>query len=305
LTHFTKASTTELNEIARRVRRHILIMTQQVNSGHPGGSLSAVEIITALYFSVMRHDPANPAWPERDRFVMSKGHATPVLYGVLAEAGYIPADDLSTFRRLGGRLQGHTVMGKPPGVEMSAGALGMGLSFSLGQALSTRLGGPQYRVFCLISDGDSQEGQTWEAAMASGHHRAGNLIAIVDRNHIQNDGYSDGQRFSANGDPPASVAGGWVLPDGHTTNIMDLEPLDRKWQAFGWETRRVEDGHDFGALIAALDEQRPNPGRPLAVICETVKGRGVSFMENNPDYHGKAPTGEELKQALRELGFES
>lgn len=305
MTQSTQASVAELKEIARRVRGHILRMTNQVNSGHPGGSLSSVEIITSLYFAVMRHDPGNPAWPERDRFVMSKGHATPVLYAVLAEAGYIPVEDLATFRRLGGRLQGHTVMGRPAGVEMSAGALGMGLSFSLGQALSVRLGGPQYRVFCLLSDGDSQEGQTWEAAMAAGHHRAGNLVAIIDRNHIQNDGYSDGDRFEDDGERPDGVAGGWVLPDGHTANIMDLEPFEEKWRAFGWETRHVLDGHDYESLISVLAEQRPLVGRPLAIICETVKGRGVSFMENNPDFHGKAPTSEDLERGLRELGFDA
>ena len=184
-------SVDELKEIARRVRKHILEMTHQVNSGHPGGSLSAVEIVTAAYFAVMRHDPKNPSWPDRDRFIMSKGHATPVIYSVLAEAGYFPVEELMTFRRLGSRLQGHVVMGNPPGVEMSAGALGMGLSFSLGQALAARVDKRDYHVFCLISDGDSQEGQTWEAAMAAAHHKADNLTAILDRNHIQNDGFSD------------------------------------------------------------------------------------------------------------------
>ncbi len=293
----------ELKEIARRVRRHILEMTSQVNSGHPGGSLSSVEIVTALYFAIMRHDPKNPTMPERDRFVMSKGHATPVLYGVVAEAGYFPVEELMTFRRLESRLQGHTVMGKPAGIEMTAGALGMGLSFSLGQALAGRLDGLPYNVFCLLSDGDSQEGQTWEAIMSAAHHKVGNLVAIVDRNHIQNDGYSDFQRFPGGGDRPDHIPGGWVLPDGHTANIMNLEPLEDKWKAFGWKTWHLDDGHDFRKLIDVLNEAKAYSDGPAVVICETIKGKGVSFMENNPDYHGKAASPEELKQALQELGF--
>jgi transketolase len=305
VTQAKAVSVDELKEIARRIRKHILMMTQQVNSGHPGGSLSAVEIVTALYFAVMRHDPKNPQWAERDRFIMSKGHATPVIYGAIAEAGYIPVEELMTFRHLGSRLQGHVVMGNPPGIEMSAGALGMGLSFSLGQALAGRIDRRDYQVFCLLSDGDSQEGQTWEAAMAAAHHKADHLTAIVDRNHIQNDGYSDFQRFPGNGDRP-DVAAGWVLPDGHTANIMNLEPLEDKWRAFGWKTRHIDDGHDFEKVIGALTEARNDrSGQPTVVICETTKGKGVSFMENNPDWHGKAPSAEQLEQGLRELGFEA
>jgi transketolase len=295
-------SVDQLPEIARRVRKHILLMTEQVNSGHPGGSLSSVEILVALYFKIMSHDPANPTWPDRDRFVMSKGHATPVLYSTIAEAGYFPVAELMTFRRLGSKLQGHTVMQHPPGIEMSAGALGMGLSFALGHALAGKLDGRDYHVYCLLSDGDSEEGQTWEAAMACGQYKTDNLTAIIDRNHIQNDGYSDFQRFPGNGDKPAGVTGGWVLPDGHTANIMNLEPFEDKWRAFGWKTWHVN-GHDFGEIIATLEEARAHKGQPTAVICETVKGKGVSFMENNPDFHGKAPSPEQLKQALRELGF--
>jgi transketolase len=292
----------EMREVARRVRRNILRMTHQVNSGHPGGSLSSVEILTALYFGVMRHDPQNAAWPDRDRFVMSKGHATPVIYSTLAAAGYFREDDLMTFRRLGGKLQGHVVMNRPPGVEMSAGALGMGLSFSLGQALAGRLDGRDYHVYCLLSDGDSQEGQTWEAIMASAHHKAGNLTAIVDRNHIQNDGYSDATHYPGNGGQPAGASGGWVLEDGHTTNIMQLDPLAAKYQAFGWRTYEI-DGHDLGRLIEVLTEVKASKDQPTAVICETTKGKGVSFMENNPDFHGKAPSDEQLAQGLKELGF--
>ena len=294
----------EMREVARRIRRNILRMTHQVNSGHPGGSLSSVEILTALYFGVMRHDPDNPTWPDRDRLILSKGHATPVMYSVLSAAGYFPEEDLMTFRRLGGKLQGHVVMGKPPGVEMSAGALGMGLSFSLGQALAGRLDGRDYHVFCLLSDGDSQEGQTWEAIMSAAHHKAGNLTAIIDRNHIQNDGYSDSTHYPGDGDRPDSASGGWVLEDGHTTNIMQLDPLAAKYQAFGWKTYEVADGHDLQMLVDTLTEAKAHTGQPTAIICETTKGKGVSFMENNPDFHGKAPSDEQLAQGLKELGFE-
>jgi transketolase len=275
-------------------------MTAAANSGHPGGSLSSVEILVALYFRVMRHDPKNPLWPDRDRFVMSKGHATPVMYGTLAEAGYFPEEDIASFRKLGGKLQGHTVMQKPAGVEMSAGALGMGLSFSLGQALAGRLDGRDYHTFCLLSDGDSQEGQTWEAAMAAGHHKTANLTAIIDRNHIQNDGFSDYQRYDGNGNRP-DRPGGWVMDDGHTANIMDLEPFADKWRSFGWHPIHVADGHDFAAVTGALEEAKARKDGPTAVICETIKGKGVSYMENNPDFHGKAPSAEQLDQALKEL----
>jgi transketolase len=295
-------SNEELSEIARKVRRHIVLMTHAANSGHPGGSLSSVEILTALYFRVLRHRPQEPAWPDRDRFVMSKGHATPLMYAILAEAGYLDPAELMTFRKLGSKLQGHTIMGKPPGVEMSAGALGMGLSFSLGVALAGRLDKRDYHVFCLLSDGDSEEGQTWEAAMAAAHHGAGNLTAIIDRNHIQNDGFSDYQRFNYDGETP-DRPGGWVMEDGHTANIMNLEPFDEKWRAFGWDVERIK-GHDFAAVTEALQDAREDDGQPTAIICETTKGKGVSFMENNPDFHGKAPSDEQLQQALRELGFE-
>ncbi len=294
-------SNDELAAIARRVRRHIVQMTAAANSGHPGGSLSGVEILTTLYFRIMQHDPKNPLDPDRDRVIISKGHATPLVYGTMAEAGYIPVDELKTFRSLGSKLQGHTVMQKPPGVEMTAGALGMGLSFALGCALAGRLDRRDYHIYCLLGDGDNQEGQTWEAIMAAAHHKADNLTAIVDRNHIQNDGFSDYQRFSdGNGNRP-DVPAGWVMSDGHTANIMDLEPLEDKWKAFRWKTWHLQNGHDFDALTRALEEARAHKGQPSVIICETIKGKGVSFMENNPDFHGKAPDPEQLKQALKEL----
>jgi len=292
------ASTNDLHSVARRIRRNIIRMTAAAQSGHPAGSLSCTDILTALYFRMLRHDPKNPHWPDRDRLIVSKGHATPAVYAALAEAGYFPSEELLTFRRLGSRLQGHTVMNVPPGVEMSAGALGMGLSFSLGHALAGRLDGHDYHVYCLMGDGDCQEGQTWEAAMACAHHRADNLTAIVDRNHIQNDGFSDYLRYHDG--PPPQRPGGWVMEDEHTVNIMSLEPLADKWRAFGWRVWSV-DGHDLQAIIAALQEARTHKGQPSVVIAETTKGKGVSFMENNPDFHGKAPTPEQAEQALREL----
>ncbi len=289
----------ELEDMARRIRRHIVRMTAEANSGHPGGSLSCADILTALYSRVLRHDPKNPAWPDRDRFVMSKGHASPAMYSVLAEAGYFPTDELMTFRRLGSRLQGHNVIGVPPGVEMSAGALGMGLSFSLGLALAGRMDGRDYGVYCLLSDGDCNEGQTWEAAAAASHHQVDTLTAIVDYNHIQNDGFSDYTRFHG-GDGRRQRLGGWVEDDGHTVNILSLHPLADRWRAFGWDVREV-DGHDFTQIIEALEKARGHKGGPSAVICQTTKGKGVSFMENNPGFHGKAPSKEQLEQALKEL----
>ncbi len=289
----------ELQKTARRIRRHIIRMTGEVNSGPPGGSLSCTDILTALYFRVLRCDPKNPAWPDRDRFVMSKGHASPAMYSVLAVAGYFPTDELLTFRKLGSRLQGHNVMGVPPGVEMSAGALGMGLSFSLGLTLAGRMDGRGYRVYCLLSDGDCNEGQTWEAAAVASHHQVHTLTAIVDYNHIQNDGFSDYTR-SDRSDGQRRRPGGWVADDGHTVNILSLQPLAERWRAFGWNVQEV-DGHDFAHVIGALEKAKGHRGQPSVVICQTTKGKGVSFMENNPAFHGKAPTKEEMEQALKEL----
>jgi len=290
----------ELESVARRIRRDIVRMTAEANSGHPGGSLSCTDILTALYWRILNHDPKNPNWADRDRFVMSKGHASPAMYSVLAEAGYFPTDELLTFRKLGSRLQGHNVMGVPEGVEMSAGALGMGLSFSLGVALAGRMDGKGYRVYCLLSDGDCNEGQTWEAIAAASHHKVGNLTAIVDYNHIQNDGYSDFARFSGR-DGHRDGPGGWVLEDGHTVNILSLAPLPDRWRAFGWHVQEVADGHDFSQLVEALERTKSHTTGPSVVICQTTKGKGVSFMENNPAFHGKASNPEETEQALKEL----
>lgn len=269
------ADAAELEAVARRIREHIVRMTHAAQSGHPGGSLSAVEILTALYFGgVMVHDPANPDWPERDRFVLSKGHATPVIYAALAEAGYFSADLLPTFRSLDSDLQGHVVRGRPPGVEMSGGALGMGLSFSVGLALGHRLDGRASHIWCLLGDGELNEGQNWEAAMSAAHFALDNITAIVDRNHFQNDG-----------------AG---------AEIMRIEPLVDKWTAFGWGTSEV-DGHNASEVAQALCAARAAPG-PQVVIAETVKGKGVSFMAENPaGWHGKGPSDDQLAQALAEI----
>ena len=249
-------------------------MTYAGGSGHPGGSLSAVEILAALYLCVLRHDPADPYWPERDRFVLSKAHAVPVLYAFLAECGYLPVEELASFRHLGSRLQGHSKMHSVPGVEMSGGSLGQGLSFSVGHCLAARLDGRGSRVFCLLGDGELDEGQVWEASMAAAHYRLGNLTAIVDRNGVEN--------------------------DGHIVDIMRQEPLADKWRSFGWEVFEVN-GHDAPALIATL--QRANVSDcPRVVIADTVKGKGVSFMENTAAWHGKAPNADERERALTEIG---
>lgn len=249
-------------------------MIGRAGSGHPGGSLSAVEIISTLYFRVMRHNPQQPDWPDRDRFILSKGHAAPVLYATLAESGYFPVEELSTLRQLDSRLQGHTDRTLTPGVEMSAGSLGQGLSFALGIALAGRLNSQQYRVYALLGDGECDEGQVWEAAMASAHFKVDNLVAIADRNEQQIDGW--------------------------TRDVMGLEPFNQKWQSFGWHVIEV-DGHSFAQLIEAFDRAKLVKGQPTIIIAHTIKGKGVSFMENNPDFHGKAPSAAQVEQALKEL----
>ena len=263
----------DLERIALEVRRDIIRMTAEAGSGHPGGSLSAVELLVALYFAVMRTDPADPHWAERDRFVLSKGHACPVLYSVLAQRGFFPLAELATFRKADSRLQGHAHI-KTPGVEMSAGSLGQGLSFGLGAALAARMDGSPTNVYVMLGDGECDEGQVWEAAMAAPFYHAENLTAIVDRNRIQND------RF--------------------TSEVMGLEPLADKWRAFGWHVIEI-DGHDMAAALAALRDATAHQGSPVVIIANTVKGKGVSFMEDNPYFHGNAPKGDEVAQALAEL----
>ena len=271
----TPAEHREMKRIANDVRRDILLTTFAANSGHPGGSLSEVEILTSLYYRVLRHDPKNPSWPDRDRFILSKGHATPGLYSVLAHRGYFPREDLRTFRKIGTHLQGHTRIGTP-GVEMSAGSLGQGLSFSIGVALAGHLDGRRYRTYVLLGDGECDEGQVWEAAMAAAHYKVDTLTAIIDRNRIQND------RF--------------------VSEVMEIEPLADKWRAFGWRVLQVQ-GHSFPQLLKALARAKETQGRPTVIIARTVKGKGVSCMENNPDFHGKAANKQELVRALEDLGI--
>jgi len=270
----SSASVAEMEAIAKRLRRHIITMTGKAGSGHPGGSLSAVEIVTALYFRVLQHKPSDPCWSDRDRFILSKGHAAPLLYAALAECGYFPVDELLTLRQLDSHLQGHTDCTVTPGVEMSAGALGQGLSFAIGVAQAGRLNSQDYRVYVLLGDGECDEGQVWEGAMAAAHFKVDNLVAIVDNNGQQIDGWN--------------------------RDVMNLEPFNKKWQAFGWHVIEV-DGHDLAQLTQAFEQAKSVKGKPTVIIAHTIKGKGVSFMENNPDFHGKAPNAEEVEIALREL----
>lgn len=263
-----------LQEKAAEMRKDIVVMVGAAQSGHPGGSLSAADIVSALYFHVMRCDPSNPKWPDRDRFVLSKGHASPVLYAALAEAGYYPKDEIVTFRSINSRLQGHPDMKKLPGVEFTTGSLGQGLSASCGMALAGKLDGKGYRVFCLIGDGESEEGQIWEAAMSAAHYGLDNLTAITDYNGLQ--------------------------IDGRNCEVMTVAPIPEKWKAFGWNVIEIE-GHDFAQILDALSADRKAEGKPTMIVAHTVKGKGVSFMENACDWHGKAPSEEQVQQALAEL----
>lgn len=265
----------ELRRKAREIRCDLVRMLAAAGSGHSGGSLSAVEIVTALYWHVLRIRPQEPAWPDRDRFVLSKGHAAPVLYSALAERGYFPKEDLQTLRKLGSRLQGHPDLRRVPGVEASTGSLGQGLSVGLGMALAGRLDRRSYRVFVLLGDGECEEGQVWEAAMAASHYHAGNLTAIIDNNGLQ--------------------------IDGPVTEVLSPLPLPEKWRAFGWEVTEV-DGHDLDALLQAFDWAAGiDDRRPKMIVAHTVKGKGVSFMENQVDWHGKAPNSGQAAGALEEL----
>ena len=266
----------DLEALSARIRRHIVRMVYKAKSGHIGGSMSSTEILAVLYGRIMKHDPKNPAWDGRDRFIMSKGHATPVQYATLAEFGYIPVEELDTFRQKGTRLQGHSVLGKPAGVENSAGSLGMGLSFGLGIRLGMRLRGQDNHVYVLMGDGEQQEGQVWEAAMAAAHHEVEGLVAIIDRNGIQNDDFVD--------------------------SSMRPHPIEEKYRSFGWEVRSGLDGHDLAQVEEGLAWARDVRGGPACVIFETVKGKGVSFMEDNPAFHGAPPTDDQYEAAMQELG---
>jgi transketolase len=266
----------DLQDIAKRVRREIVEMTGAAKSGHPGGSLSAVELLVQLYFDWMNIDPKNPRKPDRDRVVLSKGHAAPVLYAVMAEAGYdeTPIGQLNTLRKLGSVYQGHPDVRYIKALEASTGSLGEGLSIGLGMGLADRLDGRPNRTYVMLGDGEIQEGQVWEAAMAAAFHKIDNVICIVDYNGIQLDGF--------------------------VKDIMDVAPVAEKFRAFGWNAIDL-DGHDFPAIRRALEEADATKGKPTCLVAHTVKGKGVSFMENNPKYHGSAPTADEVKLALQEL----
>jgi len=263
-----------LKEKAKEIRKSIVSMITEAKSGHPGGSLSATDILTALYFSEMNIDPANPKMEGRDRFVLSKGHAAPAIYATLAEKGYFSKDELMTLRKFGSRLQGHPDMKKLPGIEISTGSLGQGLSVANGMALNAKIFDENYRTYVVLGDGEIQEGQIWEAAMTAAHYKLNNLCAFLDNNNLQ--------------------------IDGNVSEIMGVEPLDKKWEAFGWNVIKI-DGHDFEQILSALDKARECKDKPTMVIAKTIKGKGVSFMENVCGFHGVAPTLEELERALAEL----
>lgn len=264
----------QLPEVARRVRLDVLDMTYRAQSGHPGGSFSATEALVTLYFRHLRVDPSKPQWEDRDRFVLSKGHCSPAMYAVLAARGFFPRSELVGFRRLGHMLQGHVDL-KVPGVDFSAGSLGQGLSFANGVALGLRMANKDARVYCMMGDGEQQEGQVWEAAMTAAHHKLDSVCAILDYNKVSQTGFvNDNKR---------------------------LEPLADKWRAFGWHVV-VVDGHDVKALDKAFEEAHATKGMPTIVISDTKKGGGVSFMALKSDYHGRALTDDEMKRAHAELG---
>jgi len=262
-----------LEERCKKIRRMIIEMLARAGSGHPGGSLSSTELVVCLFFVHLRHNPKNPSWPERDRFHLSKGHSCPVLYAVLAECGYFDPKELFNLRRLGAVLQGHADR-RTPGIDVSSGSLGQGLSVALGMSLASKIDKLDYRVYCLMGDGEIQEGNIWEAAMAASHYKCDNLCAILDYNGFQ--------------------------IDGKVKDIMNIEPLKEKWQAFGWHTIEI-DGHNIKEILLAYDEAKRVKGKPTIIIAKTIKGKGVSFMENTVDFHGRAPNPEETKKALEEL----
>jgi len=263
-----------LEDIAREIRIYILRMLTDAGSGHTGGSLSATDIAVAIYFSKMRFDPQDTRWRERDRFILSKGHAAPLLYAILAKAGYFPVEMLTTLRKINSPLQGHPCSESIPGVEISTGSLGQGLSVANGIALGLKLDRISARVYCIMGDGELQEGQIWEAAMTAAHYNLDNLCGVVDNNGLQ--------------------------IDGPVEEVMGIAPLREKWSAFGWHVIEV-DGHNMKEILDALDEAEDTKGKPTVIIAHTIKGKGVSFFEGKVEYHGIAPTPEELNKALKEL----
>jgi len=260
---------------ANEIRKHVIRMIGKASSGHPGGSLSCADLLAALYFDEMNIDPKNPQWEDRDRFVMSKGHAAPALYAALALKGYFPVEELDTLREFGSILQGHPYSGKTPGVDISTGSLGQGLSIANGIALGAKLNKQDFYVYCLMGDGETEEGQVWEAAMTAAHYKLDHVIGFVDYNHLQIDGTIEE-----------------VIGNGN---------LQARFASFGWNVLTV-DGHDIGAILDAIAQAKATKGIPTMIVMNTVKGKGVSFMENQVGWHGKAPNAEQVAQALKELG---
>ena len=264
----------ELKIIATKLRMDIIEMLAEAGSGHSGGSLSCADILACLYFSVMRHNPKDPKWRERDRFILSKGHACPALYAALAEAGYFPREEIFTLRKLNSILQGHPDMNKTPGVEFSSGSLGQGFAAAFGMALGYKIDNNPGRIFVMLGDGECQEGIVWETAMGVSHYKLDNLTAILDYNNLQ--------------------------IDGRVSEIMEIAPISEKFRSFGWTVYEI-DGHNIEEILWALSPERIVPGKPTLIVARTIKGKGVSFMENQVDWHGKAPSKEEAEIALKEL----
>ena len=265
----------ELKSISKLIRKDIVSMLTESASGHPGGSLSAADIVTTLFFKEMNIDPNNPKNPNRDRFVLSKGHAAPVLYSALARKGFFPVEELSTLRKFGSRLQGHPSMKCLPGIDMSTGSLGQGFSVACGMAMAAKLDNAPWNVYALLGDGEVQEGIIWEAAMSAAHYKLDNMIAFLDYNGLQ--------------------------IDGEVESVMNINPIEDKFKTFGWNVITI-DGHDFDQIFAALDMAKDTVDKPTMIIAKTIKGKGVSFMENQASWHGSAPSEEQLEQALSELG---
>lgn len=269
-----KLSVEELKDIAIQVRLNIIEMITEAQAGHPGGSLSAADIVTALYFRLMRIDPQNPQWEDRDRFILSKGHACPVWYAALAERGYYDKSHLKTLRKLNSILQGHADMIKTPGIDMTVGSLGQGICAGIGMALAAKFRNKDFHVWAMVGDGECQEGSVWEAAMSGAKWKLDNMTVIVDKNRLQNDTF--------------------------VVDVMPVDPLPEKWAAFGWRVVEIN-GHDMAEVVDALEEAKATKGIPTAIIAHTVKGRGVSFMENVPKWHGSAPSLEQAAQAVEEI----
>ena len=270
-----KKNKEELVEISKKIRKDVVEMLTESASGHPGGSLSAADIVTTLFFNELNINPSNPKDENRDRFVLSKGHAAPVLYSALARRGFFAPEELLTLRKTGSRLQGHPNMNDLPGIDMSTGSLGQGISAAVGMALAGKIDNKSYRVYALLGDGELEEGQVWEASMCAAHYKLDNLIAFVDFNGLQ--------------------------IDGEITKVMNPSPIDKKFEAFGWNVLII-DGHNYDEILDAIEKAKNHKGQPTVIICNTIKGKGVSFMENEASWHGTAPNKEQCEIALKELG---